>query len=77
MKNITSFRNIRDLMVLTKEVSLGVISLQGRQSPTYNEHIPMNELHTVMQPSYLGKFPTTGSRHSLNISLLGYFFSWC
>ena len=45
-------------MVLTQEVSLGVISLQGRQSPTYNEHIPMNELYTMMKPAYLGKFPT-------------------
>ena len=59
MKNIISFNNIRDIMVLTPEVSLGLLSLQGRQSATYNEHIPMNELHTVMHPASLGKFPYT------------------
>ena len=49
-----------ELLVLpipTRGVSLGVLSPQGRHSVTYTEHVPMKELHTVMQPACLGKLP--------------------
>ena len=36
------------LLVLTPGVSLGVFSLQERHNATYNEHMPMNELHTAI-----------------------------
>ena len=41
--------------MLPPGVSLGVISLQERHSVTYNEHIPMNEVHTAMQQTGPGK----------------------
>ena len=46
-----------EFKVITPGVSLGVLSPQGRHSATYNEHMPMKELHTVMQPACQGKFP--------------------
>ena len=46
-------------VVIITGVFLGVLSLQGRHSTTYNEHLPMNELHTVMQPAGPRKAPMT------------------
>ena len=45
--------------MITPDISLGVLSLKERHSTTYNEHMPMNELHTAMQPTGPGKAPTT------------------
>ena len=39
---------LESLLVLPPGVSLGVFSLQERRNPTYNEYMPMNELHTAM-----------------------------
>ena len=39
---------IRELLVLTPGVSLGVFSLRERHNATYNEHMPMNERHTAI-----------------------------
>ena len=36
------------LLVLSRGVSLGVFSLRERHNATYNEHMPMNELHTAI-----------------------------
>ena len=36
------------LLVLPPGVSLGVFSLRERHNATYNEHMPMNELHTAI-----------------------------
>ena len=45
-------------VVITLGVCLGVLSLQERHRATYNEHMPMNELHTAIcnQPAQ-GKLP--------------------
>ena len=34
-----------------------MLSPQGRYNATYNEHIPMKELHTAMRPACPVKFP--------------------
>ena len=39
---------IESLLIFTPGVSLGVFSLQERHNATYNEHMPMNELHTAI-----------------------------
>ena len=44
-------------MVLPPGISQGVLSLQERHRATYKEHMPMNELHTAMQPADRGKLP--------------------
>ena len=49
----------KSFKVITPGVSLGVLSPQGRHSATYNEHMPMKELHTALQPTGPGKAPTT------------------
>ena len=52
-------KNLESFVVLPPGVSLGVLSLQERHSATYNEHMPMNELHAAIynQPAGLGKLP--------------------
>ena len=46
------------LLVFTPGVSLGVFSLQERHNATYNEHMPVNELHTaIFNHLALGKHP--------------------
>ena len=49
--------NLESLLVLPPGVSLGVFSLQKRHNTTYNEHMPMKELHTAIRPAYPGSFP--------------------
>ena len=39
---------LESLLVLPPGVSLGVFSLRERHNATYNEHMPMNELHTAI-----------------------------
>ena len=41
-------RSIESLLVLLPGVSLGVFCLRETHSATYNEHMPMNELHTAI-----------------------------
>ena len=41
----------------TPEVSLGVLSPQGRHSATYTEHMLIKQLHTMIQHAYLENFP--------------------
>ena len=36
-----------------------MLSPQGRHNATYNEHMPMKEPHTAMQPACPGEFPFT------------------
>ena len=40
--------NNKSFQVLPPGVSLGVFSLHERHNATYNEHMPMNELHTAI-----------------------------
>ena len=56
-------------VVITPGVSLGVLSLQERHSATYNEHMPMNELHTAMQPTGPGKAPNTDPHDRVRMQL--------
>ena len=42
------YSNIESLLVFTPGVSLDVFSLRERHNAIYNEHMPMNELHTAI-----------------------------
>ena len=53
------YSNNESFKVLPPGVSPGVLSLQERHSATYNEHMPMNELHIAMQPTGPRKAPIT------------------
>ena len=45
---IIYFGYIESLLVFTPGVSLDVFSLRERHNAIYNEHMPMNELHTAI-----------------------------
>ena len=48
LANPSFIHTIESFAVLPPGVSLGVFSLQERHNATYNEHMPMNELHTAI-----------------------------
>ena len=59
-------------MVLSPGISLGVLSLQESHSATYNEHMPMNELHTIMQPTGPRKAPITDPHDMVQLQPIGF-----
>ena len=68
------------MRVSTSGVPLGIISHWGSNIATYNGHLPMKELHTVMQPACPGKFPYRPPWQSPGAAptfrLTTYFVSW-